>query len=109
MPTIMFSIGYSANWNSKNKTIPSNNNAKYNQIIIAKPIPFALSRVKIELKKAKATKIMEIRHPLSNIIKPILSGELISNGIPAPIKNAKTIAVDNPKNKLNQIFLLLMG
>lgn len=109
IPTIMFSIGYSANWKSKNKTIPSNNNAKYNQIIMAKPIPFALSRVKIELKNANATKMTEIKQPLSNIIKPILSGELTNNGIPAPIKNAKTIAVDNPKNKLNQIFLLLMG
>ena len=59
--------------------------------------------------KAKATNIMEIKQPLSNIIKPILSGELTNNGIPAPIKNAKTIADDNPKNKLNQIFLLLMG
>ena len=105
----MFSIGYSANWKSKNKTIPSNSKAKYSQIIIAKPIPFALSRVKIELKKAKATKIMEIKQPLSNIIMPTLSGELTNNGIPAPIKKAKTIAVDNPKNKLNQIFLLFMG
>jgi hypothetical protein len=52
---------------------------------------------------------MEIKQPLSNIIKPILSGEFTNNGIPAPIKNAKTIAVDNPKNKLSQIFLLLMG
>ena len=76
---------------------------------MASPIPFALSRVRIELKKAKATKIIEIKQPLSNIINPMLSGELINNGIPAPIKKAKTIADESPINKLSQIFLLFIG
>ena len=77
--------------------------------MIAIPIPFALSRVKIELKKANAVNIVVIKHPLTNIITPMLSGELINNGIPAPTKNASIIEKESPRNKLIHIFLLLIG
>ncbi len=73
------------------------------------PIPLALSRVRIELKNAKATKIKEIKQPTTSIIIPTLSGALTKSGIPAPIKKAATIDNDNPKNKLSQIFLRFMG
>ncbi len=74
--------------------------------MMAIPIPFALSRVIIELKNAKAVKITVIKQPLTSIITPMLSGELINNGIPAPTKNAKIIDSESPRNKLIQIFPL---
>ncbi len=73
------------------------------------PIPLALSRVKIELKNANATKIIVIKDPMIIIINPTLSGELSNNGIPAPIKKANTIENDNPRNKLDQIFRRFTG
>jgi hypothetical protein len=76
---------------------------------MAIPIPFALSRVRMELKKAKATNITEIKHPTIIIIMPKLSGALMNNGIPAPIKKAKIIDSDNARNKLNHIFFLFIG
>ena len=72
---------------------------------MAIPIPFALSLVSIELKNAKATKTNVIIQPMTSIIIPMLSGALINSGIPAPIKKAKTIANESPKNRLSQIFL----
>ena len=77
--------------------------------MMAIPIPFALSLVIIELKNAKAVKIIVIKQPLMSIMKPMLSGELINNGIPAPTKNAKIIDSESPRNKLIQIFPRLMG
>jgi hypothetical protein len=76
---------------------------------MAIPIPLALSRVIIELKKAKATKITEIKLPTTTIIKPMLSGAFINNGIPAPTPKAKIIEMDNPKNKLSHILIRFIG
>ena len=89
--------------------MPSKSSAKYNQVIIAMPIPFALSLVTIALRKANATKIRDIKQPIRIIIIPILSGEKISKGMPAPTKKASTIDKDKPKNKLSHIFLLFIG
>jgi len=71
IPTIIFSIGYSENWNIKKNTIPSNIKEKNNHSIIEIPIPLALSRVKIELKNAMATNTMEIKQPTPTIINPM--------------------------------------
>jgi hypothetical protein len=76
---------------------------------MAIPIPLALSLVKIELKNAKAVKIIEIKQPIAIIINPTPFGELIKSGIPAPTKNAKTIDKERPKNKLIHIFFRLIG
>jgi len=72
--------------------------------MIAIPIPLALSRVKMALKNAKATNTTEIKHPIIIIIKPTESGELISSGIPAPTKNAKTIEIESPKTNSTIFF-----
>lgn len=77
--------------------------------MIAKPIPFALSRVKIQLKKANDTNTIEIKHPDKSIINPAASGALIKRGIPAPNKKANTIAIESPANKLIHIFFRLKG
>ena len=76
---------------------------------MAIPIPFALSRVKMELKNARAVKIAVIKQPLMSIITPTLSGELINKGIPAPTKKASIMEKQSPRNKLIQIFFRLMG
>ena len=89
--------------------MPSKSKAKYNQVIMAIPIPFALSLVRIELRNARATKTNEIRQPIISIIIPTLLGALIKSGIPAPIKKANTIDKETPRNKLSQIFLRLIG
>ena len=73
------------------------------------PMPFALSLVMIELKKANATKMTEIRQPTRIIIKPTVSGAFTKSGIPAPTKKAKTIDSESPRNKLSHIFFRLMG
>jgi hypothetical protein len=77
--------------------------------MMAIPIPLALSRVRIELKKAKATNIIEIKLPTTIIINPTLSGANISKGMPAPNRKANIIEDDNPQYKLTQIFFRLMG
>jgi hypothetical protein len=76
---------------------------------MANPIPFALSRVRMEHKKANAINTTEIKHPTKIIINPTAFGALINNGIPAPIKKAKTIEALKPKNKLCQILFRLIG
>ena len=76
---------------------------------MAIPIPFDLSLVRIELKKANATKTSEIKQPTVSIINPTESAAYTNNGIPAPIKKAKIIDQDNPRNKLNHIFFRLIG
>lgn len=95
-----FSMGYSENWNSRKSTSPSKSNEKYNQIMIATPIPFDLSLVNIELKNASATNTIETTHPAKTIVAPVLSGEYIKTGMPAPSINETTMAAESPMNKL---------
>jgi hypothetical protein len=73
------------------------------------PIPFALSLLIIAESIAKELKIMESITPTMMSEKPTSSEEYNSIGTPQPIKNAKTSAEDNPRNKLNQIFTLAIG
>ena len=81
--------------------------AKKSQITIEAPIPLALSRLKIALKKAKEKKIAVIKTPISNIIIPFKWGAVLSSGIPDPIQ--KEMINDSAKliNKLIQIIIML--
>ena len=84
-------------------------NAKYSHSKIEAPIPLALSRLKIELKKAKDTNIIVINIPTIIMIKAFEKSAKTTIGIPAPNINAKDKLIARPANKLYQILLLLMG
>ena len=76
---------------------------------MAIPILFALSLVNIELKNANATRTNLNMQLITSITTPTLSGALSKSEIPAPVKKAKTIDNESPRNRLSQIFLRLMG
>ena len=83
--------------------------AKNIQIKIEIPIPLARSLALMAANMANEVKTMESITPITNNENPTSKEEYKRIGIPHPIKNAKTNAVESPRNKLNQTLLLAMG
>ena len=73
------------------------------------PIPLALSLDKIEHNIAIEVKITDMNTPIVIIIIALSKLANIRIGIPAPNRKAKTKLVESPKNRLLQIFFLLIG
>ena len=96
IPIIIFSIGYSANWNTRNNIIPSNSNAKNSQMRMAMPRPFALSRVSHALRNARAVNTIVLNIPAMMRCKPDTLKAKISIGIPAPTINASKREMESP-------------
>lgn len=73
------------------------------------PIPFALSLVKMQLKKAIATKMTESNIPAANMMRAVPQSANINNGMPTPIRYAVTKLSDSPMNKAFHIILRFTG
>ena len=73
--------------NIKNKTRPSNIMAKNNQTMIAVPIPFALSLLNIDDKKASAVKTIPISIPVAERKRHWFKSTKRNKGRPTANKN----------------------
>ncbi len=72
--------------------MPSNSNAKKSHSTMDKPIPLALSRVRMEHNIANEINTMVINTPILIIIIPTDEKAYITTGMPVPTKKAKVSA-----------------